>query len=474
MTGPLPMDRLEWVEGWGMAVGAAGYVFRPSTLDGVRRVLELAAERGVPVVPRGAGCSYGDAAIVAEGIVLDTSRMRRVLAWDPETGIVDVEPGVPVADLWRYVLGDGWWPPVVTGTMVPTVGGVLAANGHGKNAWRRGPIGEHCLELDLMTADGAVTTVSPKSDPELYYAVPGSFGQLGIVVRARLAMKRVASGLVEVEAVSAPDLEGMLRLLEDGLGRWEYLVGWIDAFPGGRRLGRGLVHLARHLEPGEDPEPAQTLRAERQDLPDTLLGIVPRSVVWRALKPLTNRPGMRTVNAVKYRLGATVGEDARYRQTLAEFSFLLDSVPGWKRIYRPGGMIQHQSFVPTGRAHDVFAAQLEACRRAGLPSFLAVLKRHRPDPFLLSHGVDGYSLALDFPVIAGSRRRLWKLVRRLGELTVEAGGRFYPAKDAALPGELYRASFPGGELDRFLRLKARLDPDGFLRSALADRLFTSG
>ncbi len=466
----LPADRLEWVEGWGMAVGAAGYVYRPSTAAGVERVLETARRRDLPVVLRGAGRSYGDAALSPEAVVLDLSRMRRILAWDPETGVIDVEPGVTVADLWRYVLGDGWWPPVVTGTMEPTLGGALAMNAHGKNAWARGTMGEHCLELDLLLPSGERRTVGPAREPELFHAVIGGFGQLAVILRARLAMKRVASGLLEVRAVSAPDLEGMLRLMEEGKESWEYLVGWIDAFPGGRRMGRGLIHLARHLEPGEDPEPAQTLRVERQDLPDTLLGFVPKSVLWRFLRPFTNRPGMRLVNAVKYRLGATVGEGARYEQTLAEFSFLLDYVPGWKRIYRPGGLIQHQSFVPAAAAHRVFAAQLEACRRAGLPSFLAVLKRHRPDPFLLTHGLDGFSLALDFPVTASNRERLWRLVRRLGELAVAAGGRFYPAKDAALPGELYRATFTGGELERFRRLKAELDPEHRLQSALARRL----
>jgi hypothetical protein len=53
---------------------------------------------------------------------------------------------------------------------------------------------------------------------------------------------------------------------------------------------------------------------------------------------------------------------------------------------------------------------------------------------------------------------------------VSAGGRFYPAKDAALPGELYRASFPDGQPKRLARLKDRLDPEHRLTSALARRL----
>jgi decaprenylphospho-beta-D-ribofuranose 2-oxidase len=105
-----------------------------------------------------------------------------------------------------------------------------------------------------------------------------------------------------------------------------------------------------------------------------------------------------------------------------------------------------------------------------MPSYLGVLKRHRPDGFLLSHAVDGFSLALDFPVIPSRRTELWSLIRELAEPVVEAGGRFYAAKDAALPGELFRATFAGGELGRFAELKARLDPDRVLSSALAERL----
>ena len=463
-------DRLEWVEGWGMAVGGAGYVFRPTESGGIAEALDSARAHGFSIALRGAGCSYGDAALRPESMVLDLCELNRVLAWDPETGIVDVEPGVSLAGLWRMVIADGWWPPVVTGTMVPSVGGMLAMNVHGKNNWSRGTLGEHCTEFDLLMPNGDSRTVSPTSDEQLFHDVIGSFGQLGIITRARLQMKRVHSGDVEVKAVSAPDLAAMLSLTEDAKDKWEYVVGWIDTFAGGRNLGRGLLHFARHLEEGEDPDPAASLDPKAQDLPGTLFGVVPKGLMWRFLKPMTNRPGMRCINFGKYLAGSTIGDEKTYRQPLAAFSFLLDYVPNWKNIYLPGGLIQHQSFVPVASAEQVFREQLEICQEHGMPSFLAVLKRHRPDAFLMSHAVDGYSLALDFPVPRGKRQQLWEMVRALAEPVVAAGGRFYPAKDAALPGELYRASLRDGQLDRFTKLKAQLDPDRVLRSGLADRL----
>jgi len=462
--------RIRWVEGWGMAVAAAGYVERPTAIDEIAGILEAARETGFPVVARGSGCSYGDAALLPEAVVLDCSSMRRVLAWDAETGVVDVEPGVTVEQLWRHTLADGWWPPVVTGTMAPTIGGCLAMNVHGKNNWTRGTIGDHCLELDLLLPDGGKLTMSRERDPELFRAVIGGFGQLGVITRARLRLKRVQSGLIHAKAVAARNLGELLRQLDEAKDDWEYVVGWLDAFAGGSRLGRGLLHFARHVTADEDPEALASLDPTGQDLPATILGIIPKSVMWRLMKPSTNRLGMRAINLAKYVHGATIADGAEYRQSLAAFSFLLDYVPNWKRAYLPGGLIQHQSFVPAAAAENVFARQLELCRRRHMPSFLGVLKRHRPDDFLLSHAVDGFSLALDFPVTASRRAELWQLVAELAEPVVAAGGRFYAAKDAALPGELYRATFHNGELERFQALKHRCDPDRVLRSALAERL----
>ncbi len=468
----LPAERLEWVNGWGDSAGAPGYVFRPSTVDGVQRMLEDARRAGLSVTARGAGCSYGDAAFRAENGVLDLGRMDRVLAWDPGRGEIEVEPGVTLRRLWRYVLGDGWWPPVVTGTMEPTVGGCLAMNTHGKNNWARGPICEHCLEVDIVTADGERRTIRADEDEDLFNAVVGSFGFLGVITRAKMQMKKVESGLLEVKAVSARNLEAMLTAVEDAKDDWEYVVAWVDAFAKGKNLGRGLLHFARHLDAGEDPHPARSLDPRRQDLPEELFGVVPKSLMWRFLKPLTNRTGMRWINRAKYRTGSSLSEGAIYRQTLAEFSFLLDYVPNWKKIYTPGGLIQHQSFVPAAAAEDVFRAQLEMCHRARRPSFLGVLKRHRPDKSLMGHGVDGFSLALDFPVSPQWREDLFRLVREMATLVVEAGGRFYPAKDLILEPALFQATLQDGRLDRLMEHKVALDPGGILRSALTDRLLT--
>ena len=252
---PLPMDRLERVWAWGRADSAMSWVWRPTTVDGVRDVLALAAARGLGVGLRGAGCSYGDASLNAEGVSLDLSRMNRILEWNPATGVIRVEPGVTIRQLWQYVLEDGWWPPVVTGTMAITLGGAAGMNVHGKNAWKLGPIGDHLRSVDLLLASGEVVRCSRDERPELFHAAIGGFGMLGCFTSLELQLERIHSGLIEIEAIPARSLREQLRDLR-GAPRHRGLSRRVGRHVRPRRRARARAR-ARRLSPAARRGPAR-------------------------------------------------------------------------------------------------------------------------------------------------------------------------------------------------------------------------
>jgi decaprenylphospho-beta-D-ribofuranose 2-oxidase len=466
----LPLNRLELVKAWGGASEALGFVYRPATLESLRETLNDAAMSGRTVGLRGAGNSYGDATLNSEQIVLDMRRMNRVLAWDPGAGRIRVEPGITIRNLWEYVLEDGWWPAVVPGTSNPTIGGCAGMNVHGKNAWKAGTIGDHIYEFDLMLPSGEIITCSREQNSDLFYAAIGGFGMLGVFTSITLSLKRIYSGLLEVHALASHNLGQMMEQFEQFLPGSDYLVGWIDAFAGGKSLGRGQIHAANYLPPGADPFPEQTLRLDHQNLPDTLFGFVPRSIMWRFMRPFANNLGWRLVNFGKYRTSRFTN-NSRYRQPHVAFHFLLDYIPDWKRSYGRHGLIQYQSFVPADAALDAFTEMLRLCQRRGLPNYLSVLKRHKPDDFLISHGLDGYSLAMDFRVTPARRPRLRALVAELDEIVLDAGGRFYFAKDSTLQPDSVRRYLGSETVTRFRELKAKYDPDGLLSTNMWRRLF---
>ncbi|MEW5989497.1 MAG: FAD-binding protein, partial [Chloroflexota bacterium] len=305
---------------------------------------------------------------------------------------------------------------------------------------------------------------------DIFYAAIGGFGMLGCFTSLTLQLKRVYSGWIEVTALASAHLAEMLGQFEERLDDADYLVGWLDAFAGGRSLGRGQIHVGRHLRPGEDPYPQQSLRLSHQHLPPNLFGVLPRSVMWLLMRPFMNNLGTRLVNTGKYG-SSRLGHGKRYRQTHTAFHFLLDYVPDFKKAYGPGGLIQYQSFIPAAAAETAFSDILRRCQKRGLPNYLSVLKRHRPDDFLITHGLDGYSLAMDFRLTPGTREQVAKLTAELDEIVLAAGGRFYFAKDSTLHPDTVARYLGQTTIDRFRTLKAQCDPLNVLQTNLWRRLF---
>lgn len=206
----------------------------------------------------------------------------------------------------------------------------------------------------------------------------------------------------------------------------------MDCLARGRQMGRGIYLRGDHA-PLERAAPSPTRPARLRvpcDAPEGLL----------------NHATLRAFNSVYYR--ARLG--ARHRATIpyAPFFFPLDGVGDWSRLYGRRGFVQYQCVVPDEPGEGPIRTIFERISRSGEPASLAVLKRFGParSPGLLSFPRPGLTLAVDFAV----RGRLTlALLDELDAVVREAGGAVYPAKDARMSAESFRAFFPG--LERFTR-----------------------
>lgn len=456
------------LENFGHSLRAPAYIIQPRNSEDIHNAFQLAKKQGLTVTARGAGRSYNDAALNGGGIVLDLSAMNLIQEWNPATGVVRGEPGVTLEQLWQKVEPDGWWPPVVSGTMRTTLGGCLSANIHGKNNFKMGTFGEHVIEFTAILPTGAEVTCSPKKNADLFYAMISGYGMLGIFTSVTLQMKRLHSGLLTVDAFPVPNLRRHLFALQDGAPNHDYIVGWMDTFAGGSSLGRGQIHAARYLHEGEDLKPQETMKLKNQILPSYIFGVFPKSILYQFMKPFANNLGWRMVNLAKYI--ASLPKHT-FRQSHAAFHFLLDYVPNWELSYGRGGLIQYQSFLPKETAEAAWTQMLSLSLKRGLPSYLGVTKRHRPDKFLLTHATDGFSLALDFKVTNSNRAKLRAMLQEFDKIVIVNGGRFYFAKNSETTAETALAFYGEETVKKFKKLKKRCDPNGLLESDLYRRIF---
>ena len=142
----------------------------------------------------------------------------------------------------------------------------------------------------------------------------------------------------------------------------------------------------------------------------------------------------------------------------------MDRLLEWNRIYGRKGFTQYQCVLPKPASRDGIAALLAAISRSGQSPFLSVLKLLGPQDGLLSFPMEGYTLALDFPLRVGTL----ELLDRLDEIVAHHGGRVYLAKDARMSAKRMRDGYP--ELHRFEKLRADAGAGHRFQSLLSRRL----
>ncbi|HEX2204637.1 MAG TPA: FAD-binding oxidoreductase [Longimicrobium sp.] len=442
---PSSVQRLS---GWGRHPVQTCRVWRPEKVAELREVMAARPEGGI--VSRGLGRAYGDAALNEGGGVVSHLRLNRMLGFDPATGALECEAGVSFGEIVDAFLPRGWFLPVTPGTKHATVGGALACDVHGKNHHRDGTLATFVDRFRLLTPARGVLECSREENADVFWATLGGMGLTGAILSATIRLLPVESSRVVVDTARTRGLDEALERFAEDDARYRYSVAWIDTLATGAALGRGVLLRGDHA-------PAARAGAEPLAWKPRRAAPVP----FDAPPGLLNRFTVGAFNRVYHaahpdRQGTLAGIDP--------FFYPLDRLRDWNRLYGKRGLAQYQAVVPL-EATAALAALLERIARSRRASFLAVLKRFGPaNPAPLSFPIPGYTLALDFPVASG----LDEMLRELDRTVVDAGGRVYLAKDAALDAATFAAMYPrAGE---FREVRGRLDPDGVLASSLARRV----
>lgn len=435
----MPVKR-ETYTGWGRVLQATGDLVRPERLP------QLGADLGPAI---GGLRAYGDAALNTNGMAVDMTRLDRFIKFDEGRGTLEAEAGVMLSDILRCLAPKGWMPAVLPGTAYATLGGAIASDVHGKNHESAGTFGGHVLEIRLIGPDGVARNITLERDPDLFRATIGGMGQTGIVESATIQLNPCPSGFMEMAERRIGSLAEFITAFEQSTA--QYNVGWIDAQASGERKGRGILEEAQFAG---GPAPYRP-RSSGPKIP------------FNAPRFAMSKPIVKTFNALYYRRVPENGR-TKYRK-LEDVFFPLDGVQNWNRFYGKRGFHQFQCVIPTDAASATLDRLMGEISWSGLASPLAVLKRlGEGRAGMMSFPMAGYTLAVDFQNSEKAR----DLIRRLEDMTADAGGRVYLAKDSTATPAAIEKMYP--ELEAYRKIVRAQDPDGVFETDLARRLNLRG
>jgi decaprenylphospho-beta-D-ribofuranose 2-oxidase len=469
-----PPSFMEWKELTSLvgSIRTRSLVARPTSIEQCRDALAYCRQHNMTICARGAGRGYGDLALNDGHALLDMSAMNRILKFDEHAAQITVEAGMRLIDIYQAVHHRLLMLPASPTESHSSVAGAICANVNGKDAWHHGSFAHQVVRLTLMLANGETLIID--REHELFNAVVGGIGLLGVIVEATLQLKPIPSPFVKIDRIPAPDVDALLETMAQVEKSHDAAVVWVDAYARGRRTGRSVIHAAKWIERNDTESRRREILAAGYERLDRhrQFGLALHEKFGPILSLMLNvqRPMMNSFNRLYYagcRLLSLTGRSSN-TELFLRFGFEASfTVPPAHLVCGPRGYTVQLTF-PRFGAREAIVELLGICRSSPCPPVTTILRAHKPDDCLISFSEDGYSLNFEFHPKAHHEAAGREAVDRLIDATVRRGGKIHLAKDQVLTPEQFYRVYP--RYKDLLAIKQRLDPNGLFVSDLARRV----
>uniref|UniRef100_UPI00404849E6 FAD-binding protein n=1 Tax=Algoriphagus sp. TaxID=1872435 RepID=UPI00404849E6 len=382
-------------------------------------------------IPYGNGRSYGDSAISSN--IFYCKPNNYFLGFDEKLGILHTQSGVELSDIINVFLPKGWFLKVTPGTKYITIGGAIASDVHGKNHHFEGCFSECVKELTIMLPNGEVKTC--QKDDELFKATCGGMGLTGVILEAKIFLKKVNSKNINQITIKTNNLKETFEAFETYKEK-PYSVAWIDCLAKEEKIGRCLLMAGDFADDGD----LKYENSRKINLPFFFPSFILNTFTVKLFNWFYYNKAKKGVSCQKV--------------DVESFFYPLDSIDNWNRIYGKSGFTQYQFILPKEVSYQGLNEILNKISKSGKGSFLAVLKLYgKSNNNYLSFPLEGYSLALDFKIETG----VFDLLDSLDKIVVRYGGRIYLSKDSRVCKEIFEKGYPLIQKFREFRKKYNMD-----------------
>ena len=405
------------------------------------------------IIPRGLGRCYGDSSL--NEVIISTTEFNQISSFNSEDGTITCQAGVSLQTILETIIPSGWFLPVTPGSKFVTLGGAVAANVHGKNHHLYGCISNHILFLDILTPSGELIRCSKNDQQDLFYMTCGGMGLTGVITNISLQLIPITTSYIRQKTIRAKNLTTIMNYFET-YQDWTYSVAWIDCLASGDSLGRSVLMLGEHAKVNElskkkAKNPFYPIDKRRKTIPFFMPN-------W-----LLNSWSVQLFNSIYYHLSPQ--SESEKITDYDSFFYPLDYILHWNKLYGKRGFTQYQCVIPLEESKAGLTELLQTISKHKQGSFLAVLKRFGKESLpCLSFPMEGYTLALDFPMT----NTACSLMTELDTIVHKYNGRLYLAKDSRMNASFFKASYKYS--NDFQAFKLSIDPYHQFESHQSNRL----
>ena len=397
------------ISGWGRNTVSDVNISFPKNLK------ELKKEIKKNCIARGLGRSYGDSSIQPYKTIVTTS-LNNIINFNEKTGILESECGVSIKQLNELIINKGWFLPVTPGSKNITLGGMIAANVHGKNHHKVGSFGKYVINFKILDNKNRLILCSRKKNKKLFNYTIGGMGLTGVIYSSKIKLKKIFSDLIYEEKIKCNNLKETLSNINKSKN-WEYNVSWIDTSSPEGEIGRSVISRG-YFQKIKKKNIFNYSTKEILTMPN----IFPFSLI--------NRFIIKILNTLYFNFSGS----GKYLTSINEFFYPLDKIKNWNNVYGKKGFISYQCSVPYKNAYKSIYEILKTLKKHKAYSFVSVLKSMKKNDLPLSFGQNGFTLVFDFP----NYRDITMILNKVNNIVLKYKGKIYLAKDSTIKKEKFK------------------------------------
>jgi len=438
----------ENISGWG------GYLVQKANITYPRNIDQIVAEiKKSDLIARGNGRAYGDSSI-NEKNTISMKYLNHIISFDDNLGILVVESGILLKDIINTFLPKGWFPYVTPGSKFVTVGGLIAADVHGKNHHKDGSFRNFVEWFEIINSKGEILKCSKNENSDLFEWTIGGMGLTGVIIRAAIKLRPIKTSWIKQKTLVAKNIDETLEFFENNMNA-TYSVAWINSTKTKDNIGQSLIMLGEHASIEDlDKKNIQNHLEMKQKKNKIIPFYFPD---W-----FLNKNLIKLFNSIYYFFGKNTSKEKLVYWD--DYFYPLDKILEWNKIYGRKGFVQYQCVFPLEKSKEGIIELLMEIDKSNVSSFLSVLKRFGDQESNFSFPMEGYTIALDFPV----SKETFDLLEKLDDITLKYEGRFYLAKDARMKKEIFKKS--DKRIEDYINFRNQNDCDKNFISSQSSRL----
>jgi decaprenylphospho-beta-D-ribofuranose 2-oxidase len=400
-----------------------------------------------PVIAKGAGLSYCNAAVMEGGTSVDLRAFDRILTFDHVNGFITVEAGICIGDLNNFLIGNGWMLGVIPGYPMITIGGCIAFNVHGKSQYRIGTFYDWVEEISLYHPAKGELRCSGNEHKELFDLTNGGMGFTGFIIAAKLRLKKINGNKLNVKTIRAANVADAVKIIQENADNFDYIYSWNNFNCTGKSFGKGIVYLEKIGGGFANPYRPRAFR--------------------NRLKP-TKFPCLLNNFTVKWMCRTYYFMDqlksSNRQLKLEQASFPIYGKEIYYKLFGKKGFREYQVLFPYATWQNAAREIQELIAATNMGITLGSLKIFNGTTHHISFTGEGICFAID---VVNSNKSV-KFFESLDEITKKQKGIINLSKDSRAGADLVKEVYPG--YTRFKEAVNNFDPQRLLMSDLRNRL----